>query len=242
MGYYDDLPEIDINERLEEMELLGKGMIIDVRTPEEYKEGHVPGAINIDSTLCKRSNREYIEGILPDKQARIYMYCESGSRSGIASAVLRQMGYWRAENIGGYMGYEGPVEKEMELKAGIRNKTEVIVTKELTADAWGSGGLPVYATPAMIAMMENTAWASVEACMEEGKTTVGTKLDVAHLSASPVGAHIICETELVEVDGRRLVFSVKASDNAGLIGEGTHERFIISTEKFMLRTAAKLDK
>ena len=128
----------------------------------------------------------------------------------------------------------------MELKAGIKGNKEMIVTKELCADAWGSGGLQVYATPAMIALMENTAWASVEPCMEEGMSTVGTKLDVSHLSASPVGARITCETELVEVDGRRLVFKVSASDDAGLIGEGMHERFILKTEKFMARTEAKL--
>ncbi len=128
----------------------------------------------------------------------------------------------------------------MELKPGIRNKTETIVTEELCANAWGSGGLQVYATPAMIALMENTAWASVEPCMEEGRSTVGTKLDVSHLSASPVGARITCESELVEADGRRLVFRVSASDDAGLIGEGMHERFIINTDKFMARTEAKI--
>ena len=121
-----------------------------------------------------------------------------------------------------------------ELKAGIKGKNETTVTEELCANAWGSGGLPVYATPAMIALMENTAWASVEPCMEEGRSTVGTKLDVSHMSASPVGARITCESELVEVDGRRLVFKVSASDDAGLIGEGMHERFIINTEKFSL--------
>ncbi len=127
-----------------------------------------------------------------------------------------------------------------ELTIGIKNSKEMIVTKELCADAWGSGGLTVYATPAMIALMEQTAWASVEPFMEEGRSTVGTRLDVAHLSASPVGAHITAESELIEIDGRRLVFKVSASDDAGPIGEGTHERFIINTEKFMARTEAKL--
>ncbi len=127
-----------------------------------------------------------------------------------------------------------------ELKTGIKNKNEITVDSSLTADTWGSGGLPVYATPAMITLMEQTAWSSVEPCMEEGKSTVGTHLDVSHLSASPVGAHITCETELVEIDGRRLVFKVSASDDAGLIGEGTHERFIITKDKFMARTEAKL--
>ena len=130
----------------------------------------------------------------------------------------------------------------MELKTGIKNTKEMTVTKELCADAWGSGGLAVFATPAMIALMENTAWASVEPCMEEGWSTVGTHLDISHLSASPIGSHITCESELVEIDGRRLKFHVTARDDAGPIGEGTHERFIINVWKFMVRTEAKLEE
>ncbi len=129
-----------------------------------------------------------------------------------------------------------------ELETGIKNSGELTVTEEMTADAWGSGGQPVFATPAMIALMENTAWKSVEPFMKEGQTTVGTHIDVKHLSASPLGAHITCESELVEIDRRRLVFKVSASDDAGPIGGGTHERFIIDAEKFMAATEAKLDK
>lgn len=129
-----------------------------------------------------------------------------------------------------------------ELEVGIKNTGELTVTKEMTADAWGSGGQPVFATPAMIALMENTAWSSVEPYMEEGRTTVGAHIDVKHLSASPLGAHIACESELVEVDRRRLVFKVSAFDDAGPIGEGTHERFIIDVDKFMAYTEAKLKK
>ena len=127
-----------------------------------------------------------------------------------------------------------------ELVTGIKNHGELTVTPDETAAAAGSGGQPVFSTPHMIALMEKTAWASVEPYMEEGRTTVGTHLDVSHLSASPVGAHIKCETKLMEIDGRRLVFRVTASDDAGLIGEGTHERFIIDIEKFMARADAKL--
>jgi predicted thioesterase len=128
----------------------------------------------------------------------------------------------------------------MELKTGIKNTREVIVTEDMTASTAGSGGQRVYSTPHMVALMEMTAWSSVEPCMEEGKTTVGTHLDIAHLSASPIGAHISCESELIEIDRRKLVFSVKASDDAGLIGEGTHERFIIDIDKFMSNTESKL--
>ena len=119
------------------------------------------------------------------------------------------------------------------LETGIKCVKEEVVTEELTAEQVASGGLAVYATPAMIRLMEHAAWLSVEEHMEEGFTTVGTHMDVKHVSASPLGAHIKAETELVEIDGRRLVFKVAAFDDKGLIGEGVHERFIVNTEKFM---------
>ena len=119
------------------------------------------------------------------------------------------------------------------LETGIKCVKEEVVTEELTAEQVGSGGLAVYATPAMIRLMEHAAWLSVEEHMDEGFTTVGTRMDVKHISASPLGAHIKAETELVEIDGRRLVFKVAAFDDKGLIGEGVHERFIVNTEKFL---------
>ena len=128
----------------------------------------------------------------------------------------------------------------MELKTGIKNSSELTVTEDMTAASAGSGGQPVFSTPHLVALMETTAWASGEPCMEEGMSTVGPHLDIAHLAASPVGAHITGESELIEIDGRRLVFKVSDSDDAGLIGEGTHERFIINIDKFMARTNAKL--
>ena len=127
-----------------------------------------------------------------------------------------------------------------ELKTGIKCIKELTVTEDVTAAALDSGGLPVYATPAMIALMEFAAWDSVEPCMEEGRTTVGTLMNVKHLSATPVGMHVRAESELVEIDRRRLVFNVAAYDDAGLIGEGTHERFIIDTDRFM--SAAEVKK
>ena len=110
MGYYEQLPDMDIDAHIEDMELLRNVVLVDVRTPEEYREGHIPGAINIDAALCVRKNQANIEKMLPDKSARIYMYCYSGARSGMAAASLRLMGY-RAENIGGFEGYTGTVEK-----------------------------------------------------------------------------------------------------------------------------------
>lgn len=125
------------------------------------------------------------------------------------------------------------------MEVGIKGKQTIVVTRDRTAEAMGSGTLPVYATPAMIAFMENTASNSVSGELAEGEGTVGTRIDVKHVSATPVGMEVTCETELVEVDRKRLVFAVKAFDGAGLIGEGTHERFIITNEKFMERAEGK---
>ena len=111
MGYYEELPDIDIDGYIEDMACLADVVLVDVRTAEEYREGHIPGAVNIDADRCGRGNRAYIESMLPDKSAHVYMYCFSGARSGMAAAFLRQMGYARAENIGGFGNYTGPVEK-----------------------------------------------------------------------------------------------------------------------------------
>lgn len=128
---------------------------------------------------------------------------------------------------------------EQELRVGIVGKRELTVTEELTAAACGSGLLPVFATPQMIAMMEQTAAESVAPYLPEGSSTVGTHLDVRHLAATPVGLAVTCETELVEIDRRRLVFSCMAYDSAGLIGEGVQERFIVNSESFLKKTEAK---
>ncbi|MDU4890207.1 MAG: thioesterase family protein [Clostridium sp.] len=125
------------------------------------------------------------------------------------------------------------------MEIGIAGKQEIVVTKELTAEVIGSGLLPVYATPSMIALMENTASKSVEEFLEEGQGTVGTSLNIKHLSATAVGKAVTCESKLIEVDRKRLVFEVKAFDETGLIGEGIHERFIIDNKKFMERTLNK---
>ncbi|MBF1131614.1 MAG: thioesterase family protein [[Eubacterium] sulci] len=126
------------------------------------------------------------------------------------------------------------------MKVGIKNQIKKTVVEELTAKVMGSGRLDVFATPAMVAMMEEAAHTSVEAELEEGQGTVGTSMTVSHLAATPVGMEVTCESELVEVDGRKLVFEIKAMDEVGLIGEARHERFIIENEKFLAKTNAKL--
>ncbi len=127
------------------------------------------------------------------------------------------------------------------LETGIKGRQEITVTKENSASAVGSGLLDVFATPAMVALMEKTAWMSIAPYLDEGEGTVGTKLDLAHTSATPVGMRVWCESELIEVDGRRLVFKVEAFDDKGSVGGGTHERFVIKNEKFMAKALAKKD-
>ena len=119
---------------------------------------------------------------------------------------------------------------------------EIEVTENDTAKVFGSGELSVLATPKMIALMEEASYKCVGADLDEGASTVGTYLDVKHLAATPVGMKVRVESTLCEVDGRRLVFQVKAFDEAGLIGEGKHERFIIFAEKFLAKTYSKLQK
>ena len=125
------------------------------------------------------------------------------------------------------------------MEPGITGKQTITVTKEQTACALGSGSLEVFATPAMIALMEETAWRSVEPELSEGEGTVGTRMEVSHVSATPVGMEVTCETRLTQVDRKRLVFEVKAYDAAGLIGEGMHERFIVENGRFMDRAEKK---
>lgn len=128
------------------------------------------------------------------------------------------------------------------MKAGIKGRQECVVTEENTASALGSGLLEVFATPAMTALMEKTAWMSVAPYMNDGEGTVGTVLNIKHMSATPIGMQVYCESELMEVDGRRLVFRVEAFDEKGKIGEGEHERFVINNEKFVLKALKKLEK
>ena len=125
------------------------------------------------------------------------------------------------------------------LEIGIKGTGEAVVTEALTAKAIGSGELPVYATPAMAALIEETAWQSVAPALEPGQGTVGTKLDIAHLAATSPGRKVRCETILTEIDRRRLVFSAQVWDEAGKIGEGTHERFIVDNERFLAKADAR---
>jgi predicted thioesterase len=127
------------------------------------------------------------------------------------------------------------------LKPGILGKQQVIVSHSNSAAAVGSGLLEVFSTPSMIALMENAASGSVQKYLEPGKTTVGISINVKHLSPTALGMTVECESELVEVDGRRLVFKITAIDRVGVIGTATHERMIIDAKPFMEKALAKKD-
>lgn len=127
------------------------------------------------------------------------------------------------------------------LETGIKGMESVIVNEANSAKTMGSGTLDVFATPAMIALMEKTAWTSVAPYLEEGQGTVGIKLDVTHDAPTPLGMTVTCESELVKIDGRRLVFEVTVTDGRDVIGKGSHERFIVTDEKFQAKANQKAD-
>ena len=119
------------------------------------------------------------------------------------------------------------------MEKGLKYESVATVGDGNTAAAMGSGDMPVFATPAMAALMENAAMKAVEGALPEGAATVGTAISISHVKASPVGARITASAELVAVDGRRLVFAVRAWDERGTIGEGSHTRFVVDRGRFM---------
>lgn len=129
----------------------------------------------------------------------------------------------------------------MSLDIGVRGRADDIVTEKNTAAAAGSGGLQVFGTPFMVALMEKAAWASIAPHLAPGDSTVGTKVDISHLSATPIGMKVWAESEITLVDGKRIELKVSAYDEKGLIGEGTHERFIVTDERFQAKTNRKLE-
>ena len=129
-----------------------------------------------------------------------------------------------------------------ELPIGLKGQAETTVNEQNTAAAMGSGLLPVFATPAMLALMENAAATSVQSFLGEGEGTVGTRLEVSHLAATPIGLAVRAESELVAVDRRKLTFTVRAWGGEELIGEGTHQRFVIDNARFLEKALAKREK
>ncbi len=127
----------------------------------------------------------------------------------------------------------------MSIEVGLKGRAEETVTEENTAQAACSGALAVYGTPVLCALREKASWTSLAPCLAPGESTVGTKLEVAHLSATPVGMKVWAESEVTAVDGRKITLKVSAFDEKGPIGEGVHERFIVFDEKFLAKAAKK---
>ena len=125
------------------------------------------------------------------------------------------------------------------IQIGIKGHEEAVVTEDMLASNVGSGLVKVYSTAMMIALIEKAAALSVEPYLEQGQGSVGTLVNVSHCSATPLGMKVHAETELVEIDRRRLVFKVAAYDERGLIGEGMHERFIIDNARFQAKADSK---
>lgn len=121
------------------------------------------------------------------------------------------------------------------LETGLSARSVTTVTAENTAAAMGSGDLPVFATPAMIALMEHAAMDAVAGSLPAGSTTVGSEMNATHLKPSGLGAEITATAVLSAVEGRKLTFNVGARDAQGMIGEGTHVRYIVDREKFMTK-------
>lgn len=128
----------------------------------------------------------------------------------------------------------------MEIIVGMKGEVTALVEREDTAAEVGSGSLLVYATPCMIALMEGAACEAIGEALPEGQSSVGIELNIKHISATPVGLEVRAEAEVTEVDGKIISFDIKAYDEAGLIGEGTHKRALINAQKFLDRTYSKL--
>lgn len=131
---------------------------------------------------------------------------------------------------------------ELNIEEGLKFEVEMKVSTSDTAKAHGSGDLNVYATPAMIALMENAATNCVKEQLPEGFTTVGIEINVKHIRATPVGANVRSEALLEKVDGKRLFFKVEAYDDLGKIGEGINIRYLVNSEKFLKKATTTSDK
>ena len=128
----------------------------------------------------------------------------------------------------------------MEIAVGMKGEVGTTVEREDTALEVGSGSLLVYATPCMVALMEGAACEAIAQALGENQTTVGTALNIEHVSATPVGLDVRAEATVTAVEGKVITFEVKAFDEAGEIGRGTHKRVVINSQKFLEKTYSKL--
>lgn len=128
----------------------------------------------------------------------------------------------------------------MEIKPGMKGSASTLVEREDTAQEVGSGDLLVYATPCMAALMEGAACEAIAEALGDTQTTVGTAMNIEHISATPVGLEVRAEAEVTAVEGKAITFSVHAFDEAGEIGRGTHKRVLVNSQKFLDKAYSKL--
>lgn len=128
---------------------------------------------------------------------------------------------------------------EFNLDLPQHGEARTVVSEHNTAVKYGSGSVDVFGTPAMIALMEEAAINAVDSKLPQGHATVGTQLDIKHISATPIGLNVTARAELKEIEGRKLTFRVEAFDEIEKIGEGNHQRFIIELERFRERAGKK---
>jgi predicted thioesterase len=124
-----------------------------------------------------------------------------------------------------------------QLVPGLTGRASWDATERHSAEAWGSGAVPVFSTPSLVGLMEAAAMDALAGRLGDGQTTVGTRIDVSHLAATPLGDRVRAEAVLVSVDGRRLVFDLVAHDSRQRIGEGRHERVVVARERFLAKLA-----
>ena len=123
----------------------------------------------------------------------------------------------------------------MGLEIGLRGRATMRVTHDKTAEAWGSGDVPVFGTPSLVALLETAAVNAVAEKLGLGETSVGTWIEVSHLAATPVGGNVSAEAELVQIEGRKLTFAVVAHDDRNKIGECRHQRMIVARDRFLAK-------
>ena len=128
----------------------------------------------------------------------------------------------------------------MEITIGMKAEVNTLAEREDTAKEVGSGDLLVYATPCMVALMEGAACEAIADCLSDTQTTVGIALNIEHISATPVGLEVRAEAEVTAVEGKVITFAVRAFDEAGEIGHGTHKRVIVNPQKFLEKAYNKL--
>ena len=128
---------------------------------------------------------------------------------------------------------------DFNLKIGMFGEARTKVTYENTAIKYGSGSVSVFATPAMVGLMEKASINSVDSHLPKGYATVGTKVEIKHIAATPVGMEVVAQSELLEIDGLKLKFKVEAHDEKEKIGEGTHTRYIIYWDDFIKKVENK---